>query len=73
MARRLGPGVPIYGVPVQSREWMGVMHLKGFVIDDALLYSGASINDVYLHRFDRYRLDRYHLIENRHWPTASPV
>jgi CDP-diacylglycerol--serine O-phosphatidyltransferase len=23
MARRLGPGVPIYGVPVQSREWMG--------------------------------------------------
>jgi CDP-diacylglycerol--serine O-phosphatidyltransferase len=65
MARRLGPGVPIYGVPVQSREWMGVMHLKGFVIDDALLYSGASINDVYLQRFDRYRLDRYHLIENR--------
>jgi CDP-diacylglycerol--serine O-phosphatidyltransferase len=64
MARRLGPGVPIYGVPVQSREWMGVMHLKGFVIDDALLYSGASINDVYLQRFDRYRLDRYHLIEN---------
>lgn len=64
MAQRLGSGVPIYGVPVQIREWMGVMHLKGFVIDDALLYSGASINDVYLHRGDRYRLDRYHLIEN---------
>ncbi len=65
MARRLGSGVPIYGVPVQTREWMGVMHLKGFVIDDALLYSGASINDVYLYRSDRYRLDRYHLIESR--------
>ena len=64
MADRLGPGVPIYGVPVQTREWMGVMHLKGFIIDDSVLYSGASINDVYLHRFDRYRLDRYHLIES---------
>ncbi|HNC51537.1 MAG TPA: CDP-diacylglycerol--serine O-phosphatidyltransferase [Accumulibacter sp.] len=71
MAQRLGSGVPIYGVPVQIREWMGVMHLKGFVIDDALLYSGASINDVYLHRGDRYRLDRYHLIENR--PLADSV
>jgi len=65
----LGPGVPIYGVPVQTREWMGVMHLKGFIIDDRVLYSGASIsgasiNDVYLHRFDRYRLDRYHLIDS---------
>ena len=65
MARRHGAGVPIYGVPVQTREWLGVMHLKGFVIDDALLYSGASINDVYLYRADRYRLDRYHLIESR--------
>jgi len=65
MARRFGPGVPIYGVAVQTRELMGVMHLKGFVIDDALLYSGASLNDVYLHRHGRYRLDRYHLIENR--------
>ncbi len=64
MAGRLGPGVPIHGVPVQTREWMGVMHLKGFIIDDNVLYSGASINDVYLHRFDRYRLDRYHLIES---------
>ena len=25
MARRLGPGVPVYGVPVQTREMMGVM------------------------------------------------
>jgi CDP-diacylglycerol--serine O-phosphatidyltransferase len=65
MAARLGPGVPIYGVPVQKRELMGVMHLKGFVIDDTVLYSGASINDIYLHRRQRYRLDRYHLIDSR--------
>ena len=71
MAQRFGSGVPIYGVPVQIREWMGVMHLKGFVIDDAVLYSGASINDVYLQRGDRYRLDRYHLIENR--PLADSM
>jgi len=66
MARRLGPGVPVYGVPVQTREMMGVMHLKGFVVDDWVLYSGASLNDVYLHRNGRYRLDRYHLIQDRH-------
>ena len=66
MARRLGPGVPIYGVPVQTREVMGVMHLKGFILDDAVLYSGASLNDVYLQRHQRYRLDRYHLLEDRH-------
>ena len=66
MARRLGPGVPVYGVPVQTREMMGVMHLKGFILDDTVLYSGASINDVYLHRHQRYRLDRYHLVQDRH-------
>ena len=65
MAARLGPGVPIYGVPVQKRELLGVMHLKGFVFDDTVLYSGASINDIYLHRRPRYRLDRYHLIHSR--------
>ncbi|MFZ4536229.1 CDP-diacylglycerol--serine O-phosphatidyltransferase [Propionivibrio sp.] len=65
MARRFGPGVEIYGVPVQRREFMGVMHLKGFIIDDSVLYSGASLNDVYLQQHQRYRLDRYHLIRNR--------
>ena len=65
MAIRCGSGVPIYGVPVQTRELMGVLHLKGFVIDDTVLYSGASLNDVYLYRHDRYRLDRYHLIDSR--------
>lgn len=65
MARRLGPGVHVYGVPVQTREMLGVMHLKGFVFDDTVLYSGASLNDVYLHRDQRYRLDRYHLFQDR--------
>lgn len=65
LAQRLGPGVDIYGVPVQRREFMGVMHLKGFVIDDTVLYSGASLNDVYLQKHGRYRLDRYHLIRNQ--------
>ncbi|HRF05352.1 CDP-diacylglycerol--serine O-phosphatidyltransferase [Accumulibacter sp.] len=65
MAGRLGPGVPIYGVAVQKRELMGVMHLKGFVIDDEVLYSGGSINDIYLYWHQRYRLDRYHLIASR--------
>ncbi|WP_114241387.1 CDP-diacylglycerol--serine O-phosphatidyltransferase [Dyella sp. C9] len=64
-AERLGEGVAIRGVPVQNRELFGVLHLKGFVIDDAVLYSGASLNDVYLNRHGRYRLDRYHLIRDR--------
>lgn len=63
-AARLGSGVKIYGVPVQTRELFGVQHLKGFVIDDTVIYSGASLNDVYLARHGRYRLDRYHLIRN---------
>ncbi|MDC7718859.1 CDP-diacylglycerol--serine O-phosphatidyltransferase [Vogesella sp. DC21W] len=54
----------IYGVPVQTRELFGVMHLKGYVIDDTVLYSGASLNNVYLHVGDKYRFDRYHLISN---------
>lgn len=56
--------VPIYGVPVQTRELFGVLHLKGSVIDDCVLYTGASINNVYLHKLDKYRLDRYHLIRS---------
>jgi CDP-diacylglycerol--serine O-phosphatidyltransferase len=63
-AERLGPGVTIRGVPVQSRELFGVLHLKGFVIDDTVLYSGASLNEVYLARHGRYRLDRYHRIDD---------
>lgn len=54
----------IYGVSVQSKELFGVMHLKGFVIDDQVLYSGASLNNVYLHVGERYRFDRYHLLQH---------
>ncbi len=71
MAVRLGAGVPVYGVPVHRRELLGVMHLKGFVVDGVVLYSGASINDVYLYRQQRYRLDRYHLLASR--PLADSL
>jgi len=56
-----GLDIVIHGVPVQTRELFGVLHLKGSIIDDCVIYTGASLNNVYLHRFDRYRLDRYHL------------
>ncbi|MEX9874240.1 CDP-diacylglycerol--serine O-phosphatidyltransferase [Providencia rettgeri] len=56
--------IPIYGIPVNTREALGVLHLKGFLFDDTLLYSGASINDVYLQRHNKYRYDRYYLIKN---------
>lgn len=56
--------IPIFGIPVNTREALGVLHLKGFLFDDTLLYSGASINDVYLHRHEKYRYDRYQIIKN---------
>lgn len=59
-----GVSVPVYGVPVNTREALGVLHFKGFIIDDCVLYSGASLNDVYLHQHDKYRYDRYQLIRN---------
>jgi len=54
--------IQFYGVPVKRREWMGVLHLKGFLFDDTLLYSGASLNNIYLQQQERYRFDRYHEI-----------
>ena len=60
-----GVDVPVYGVPINRREVLGVLHLKGFIIDDTVIYSGASLNNVYLHKLDHYRYDRYHLITNR--------
>ncbi|POA98753.1 CDP-diacylglycerol--serine O-phosphatidyltransferase [Chromobacterium sinusclupearum] len=63
-AARRDLDIPIYGVPVQTRELFGVLHLKGFVIDDTVFYSGASLNNVYLHKLDKYRFDRYHLIRS---------
>ncbi|WP_318504847.1 CDP-diacylglycerol--serine O-phosphatidyltransferase [Photobacterium leiognathi] len=56
--------IDVLGVPVRNREVFGVLHLKGFVIDDKVIYSGASLNDVYLAQHDRYRYDRYHVILN---------
>lgn len=49
---------------MSRQELFGVLHLKGFIIDDTVLYSGASLKDVYLGRGGRYRLDRYHLFES---------
>ncbi|MGL4666576.1 MAG: hypothetical protein ACRCWR_01445, partial [Saezia sp.] len=40
MAKAFDSGVKVYGVPVQRREFMGVLHLKGYIIDDDVLYSG---------------------------------
>ncbi|WP_415762422.1 CDP-diacylglycerol--serine O-phosphatidyltransferase [Pseudomonas sp. CP4] len=65
MTRTHQSEVPIYGVPVQTRELFGVLHLKGFVIDDNVVYSGASLNNVYLHKLDKYRFDRYHVLHSR--------
>jgi CDP-diacylglycerol--serine O-phosphatidyltransferase len=56
--------IPILGVPVNTREALGVLHLKGFIFDNTVIYSGASINNVYLYRHDKYRYDRYHLLHN---------
>lgn len=60
----LAQEIEFWGVPVNGREIFGVLHLKGFIFDDTLLYSGASINNVYLQQLERYRYDRYHIIEN---------
>jgi CDP-diacylglycerol--serine O-phosphatidyltransferase len=51
--------INIYGVAVKRKEVFGVLHLKGMVFDNQVFYTGASINDIYLHQADRYRLDRY--------------
>lgn len=64
MAKIEGLGVKVIGVPVKRKELFGVQHLKGFIFDDLVLYSGASLNNIYLHKLDKYRLDRYWLIKN---------
>ncbi|GAA03080.1 CDP-diacylglycerol--serine O-phosphatidyltransferase [Photobacterium leiognathi] len=63
-AKKYTHKIDVLGVPVRNREVFGVLHLKGFVIDDKVIYSGASLNDVYLAQHDRYRYDRYHVIQN---------
>ncbi|CRK85808.1 CDP-diacylglycerol--serine O-phosphatidyltransferase [Candidatus Providencia siddallii] len=54
----------IFGVPINTREALGVLHLKGFIFDDILIYSGASISNIYLYNDKKYRYDRYFLIKN---------
>ncbi|MDR9827832.1 CDP-diacylglycerol--serine O-phosphatidyltransferase [Vibrio sp. FNV 38] len=54
--------IPVYGIPVRGREVFGVLHLKGYIIDNEVIYSGASLNNIYLHQEERYRYDRYHVI-----------
>jgi len=54
--------IAIYGVAVKPKELFGVLHLKGMVFDNVLFYTGASINDIYMQKGDRYRLDRYYQI-----------
>ena len=55
--------ITIYGIAVKRKELFGVLHLKGMVFDDILFYTGASINDIYMHQGSRYRLDRYYQIK----------
>ncbi|MGF1752574.1 CDP-diacylglycerol--serine O-phosphatidyltransferase [Vibrio makurazakiensis] len=62
--------IPIYGVPVRGKEVFGVLHLKGFIIDDSVIYSGASLNNIYLNYHDKYRFDRYHVLDNTHLADA---
>ena len=64
MAAEYSQKIGLFGVAIKSREMLGVLHLKGFVVDDTLLYSGASINNVYVGQETRYRLDRYHQIHD---------
>lgn len=68
--------INVYGVPCNARELFGVYHVKGLVVDDTVLYTGASINNNYC-AFQTYRQDRYQLITNKaladsfyHFPLA---
>ncbi len=63
--------IGIYGVPVKKKEIFGVLHLKGFTFDDTYIYSGASLNNIYLNHFDKYRLDRYFIINNKKIADAT--
>lgn len=57
--------IKIFGIPINTREIFGVFHFKGFIFDNSLIYSGASINNTYLQQKKTYRYDRYHLFKNK--------
>lgn len=65
LAEQYDVAINIYGVPVKSKEFLGVLHLKGMVFDSTVFYTGASINNIYLHQKEKYRLDRYYLINSK--------
>jgi CDP-diacylglycerol--serine O-phosphatidyltransferase len=65
LAEQYAVTIDIYGVPVKSKEFLGVLHLKGMVFDGTVFYTGASINNIYLHQDEKYRLDRYYLINSK--------
>lgn len=69
MEKEYQQSIDIHGVAVKNKELFGVLHLKGMVLDNTLFYTGASINDVYLNQGDKYRLDRYYLINSK--PLAN--
>lgn len=62
--RKYAVEINIYGVAVKPKELFGVLHLKGMIFDDTVFFTGASINDIYLHQHDKYRLDRYYSVHN---------
>lgn len=62
LAAQYAQKIAIYGIAVKRKELFGVLHLKGMIFDDKLFYTGASINDIYMHQGSRYRLDRYYQI-----------
>jgi CDP-diacylglycerol--serine O-phosphatidyltransferase len=64
LAKQYQEEISIYGIGVKRKELFGVLHLKGFVFDDELLYTGASINDIYMQQNSKYRLDRYYKIKS---------
>ena len=64
LAQQYQQKIAIYGIGVKRKELFGVLHLKGMVFDDALFYTGASINDIYMQQGTRYRLDRYYQINS---------
>ncbi|URJ28764.1 CDP-diacylglycerol--serine O-phosphatidyltransferase [Blochmannia endosymbiont of Camponotus sp. C-046] len=57
--------IAIHGIPININEALGVVHFKGFIIDDQVLYSGANLSNEYLHVHTKYRYDRYHVIRNQ--------
>ncbi|ARC53245.1 CDP-diacylglycerol--serine O-phosphatidyltransferase [Candidatus Riesia pediculischaeffi] len=56
--------IRIFGIPVGMIEIFGTFHLKGIIIDDSVIYSGASISNLYFHKEKRHRYDRYHMFHN---------